>query len=360
MADDDKSQTKDLTTLAEYSKKLHDAGEEPPAVEGSISVEPKIETIASFESLEDFSKSNPVVAAPNFEPNLNSPDLSGAVTGVGGDNQNVSDGLETAAAIQQAIPPEELAGLEESQISVPTFNVESTEEVPAANTSVLDKIKSYTQKLTAGKPPVQAAYPFSILIVGRLSNSDKEKLVDLIDRNQMGISALDLEPQFAAGKVLIPRISEYAGVLIVQAFRSAAVRVFLGPSDSIFSTVDTHVSETDPYIEPRADSFSVSSTDDGLHPAESIPVTPLASLPGGDEYRLLDAITASASLKTSVVEAESSSEYQEVLEGLKREMKYKAYRKGADAVVNFSISLTLLSVPSRYRLTVMGSAVKRV
>ncbi|OFZ70214.1 MAG: hypothetical protein A3K03_05995 [Bdellovibrionales bacterium RIFOXYD1_FULL_44_7] len=61
-----------------------------------------------------------------------------------------------------------------------------------------------------------------------------------------------------------------------------------------------------------------------------------------------------------MVEAESSSEYQEVLEGLKREMKYKAYRKGADAVVNFSISLTLLSVPSRYRLTAMGSAVKLV
>ena len=59
-----------------------------------------------------------------------------------------------------------------------------------------------------------------------------------------------------------------------------------------------------------------------------------------------------------MVEAVHSMEYQELLERLQREIKYKAFRKGAVGVVGFSIQLTALSTPTHYRVLAMGTAVK--
>jgi hypothetical protein len=77
------------------------------------------------------------------------------------------------------------------------------------------------------------------MIVGRLTDHEREKLTDTLERNHMGIDAKDLVHQFEGDRVLIPRISEYAGVLIVQALRGTSATMRLAPSDQIFSTEDT-------------------------------------------------------------------------------------------------------------------------
>jgi uncharacterized protein YbjQ (UPF0145 family) len=224
---------------------------------------------------------------------------------------------------------------------------------------VLDRVKDYSERVSVGQPAVAASYPFSLLIEGALTPQEQEKLIDLINRENMGIREMDLEPQFAESRVLIPRISEYAGVLIVQALRAARARMRLGPSDTIFASQETS-SADDPVVNPapltRLD-FSAEETPS----AESLPISAdvvgEGASPGA--FVAIDVVTASAALRTSSVEAVKSVEYQELLEALTRELKYKAYRKGANAIVNFSVQLTPLSLPTHYRVTVMGSAVRQ-
>jgi hypothetical protein len=221
----------------------------------------------------------------------------------------------------------------------------------------LGNVKRYSEQLPASKAAVAASFPFSILIRGQLRPEEKEKLVTLIEDHQMGFRLIDLEPQLASGRILIPRISEYAGILIIQALRGTRAEIKLGTSDSIFSTPDTHDSEEENFSSSVEES-STSYSSDLSHPAESIPVTPLDRLPGTPKLTLIDTVTANAALKSTVVEAEHSSAFQEIVEALQREIKYKAYRKGATAVLNFKIQINYLSSPTHYRILAFGSAVK--
>jgi len=231
----------------------------------------------------------------------------------------------------------------------------------AASADTMNNIREYSEKLEVGRPQVEASFPFSLLIEGELTPSEKDKLSELLTREGMGIRELDLDPQLEAGRILIPRISEYAGVLIVQSLRTSRARMRLGPADSIFQSRDAERSaDSDDDLvtgHPQMDRVSVHLANHG-HPAERLVVTTDDTLPEGGAIRVLDAISASAHLRTGAIEAETSEEYQAVLEALQREIKYKAYRKGADAVVGFSVTLTPLSDPSRYRLTALGSAIK--
>ena len=220
----------------------------------------------------------------------------------------------------------------------------------------MEKLKKFSEDLPVGKPAVPASFPFSLLISGPLRPEEKARLLDIVTRENMGFREIDLEPQLAAGRVLIPRISEYAGVLLVQALRGCRAQIRLGPSDSIFSTADTRAETEDSSSSLEEQSFSVSS--EVSHPAEAIPVTTEEKLPHFPRYALVDTLTASAALRSNVVEAETSSEYQEIIEALQRELKYKAYRRGATGIVNFKIELQLLSSPTHYRILALGTAIK--
>src|SRR5690606_25169725 len=108
-----------------------------------------------------------------------------------------------------------------------------------AKADSLQLIRAYAQNIAVGKPAVAAAYPFTLMINGRLSDIEHAKLLDMISSHQMGFTDVDLEPQLEAGRVLLPRISEYAGILIIQALRDANVTFQFGSSDSIYATEDT-------------------------------------------------------------------------------------------------------------------------
>ena len=225
----------------------------------------------------------------------------------------------------------------------------------APPTDSIQKIREFSEKETPAKPNVPASFPFSVLITGKLLPEDKEKLLDLVTRENMGIREIDLEPQLEAGKVLIPRISEYAAVLLVQALRGIRAEIKVGPSDKVFATQDTRetaepsnaFTQEDPKIE------FISDLD---HPAEKIPITSEKEIPNS-LCNLIDMVSASAALKAQAIEAESTAEYQQIVEALQREIKYKAFRKGANAIINFKIQLNRLSSPTHYRITVLGTAV---
>lgn len=240
----------------------------------------------------------------------------------------------------------------------PRLAPEAAAAKAASLSTPLAKVKQYAEAITPGKTSGPAAFPFSLLITGKLAPDEQARLLDILSRENMGIREIDLEPQLEGGKILIPRISEYAGVLIVSALRGARVRMRFGPSDTIFATEDTQDTEDTSFDngERRAES----QVADAALPAESIPITQAASLPGLERYVVLDTVLATAAIHTLAVEAEASTEYGELLEALKRELKFKAQRKGATAILSFHVQLTPLQLPSQYRILVSGSAVKPV
>lgn len=256
-----------------------------------------------------------------------------------------------------------LPGVFDSAEQPVPFSEESVNEEPPSQQMVIAppllnpllKVKQFSESATVAQTSIPAAFPFSLLIEGQLSVHEREKLLDLLSRENMGIREVDLEPQLESGRILIPRISEYAGVLLVQALRGTSAELKLGPSDSIFSTSDTQEENDSSGL--AAPSLQYCSAD-SLHPAESLPVTTETELPGFSQAIVIDVVVATAALRTELVEAERSTEYQELLEALHRELKYKAYRKGAQGIVNYHWTLTPLSLPTHYRLTVSGTAVK--
>ncbi len=252
---------------------------------------------------------------------------------------------ETSSDFQSEIKTESIT---------PSFEARSP-HAKATRTPV-EKIKDFAEKMPIGKPSVSAAFPFSLLITGTLLIEEKEKLLDLLSRENMGIREIDLEPQFASGRILIPRISEYAGILIVQALRETHAQIKFGPSDTIFSKEDSQT-ETTP-LSTETDQKTESYSTEISHPAELIPVTSGENLPGQSDYTLIDTVSANAALKSHAVEADSSAEYQEMIEALQREIKYKAFRKGATGIIHFKIQLDSLSSPTHYRMIAFGSAIK--
>lgn len=320
---------KDLTDLLKLAPESSEPSEGDSASEFALTESPP-EQIQEFEGLDEL---------PAFDP---APVEDGSMTSepASFETANESD-FELSPAEPSPLPPAPPTG------------------------EVIEKIKNFSEQVLPGKAAATAAFPFSVLVSGTLEENEKARLLDLISRENMGLREVDLEPQLAAGRVLIPRVSEFAAVLIAQALRSARAEIRVGPSDEVFATDDTRE-------QPRSDDSSVQSAvrshgdhaspQSGAHPAEALRVTSASELPssgtaGKIVHQVLDVVTASAAIDPTVVE-QSSPEYDAILEGLQRELKYKAYRKGANAILNLSIALVPLSAPMRYRLTVSGSAVR--
>lgn len=229
----------------------------------------------------------------------------------------------------------------------------------------LSQVKEYSDTLSQAIPPVPASVPFTLKIEGTLKPHEQERLLDILSRENMGIRELDLEPQLQAGRILIPRVSEFAAILLVQALRSAHVKIQMLPSDGIVAGHSgTHASgmngpgayDTSGITQSEIQTSEASDT--APHPAEKIPVTPSTTFAQYKRIQVIDTVTASATLKSNAIDVESSAVFQQILESLQRELKYKAFRKGATAVLGFSVTVTPQDLPSHYRLLVMGTAVR--
>ena len=328
--DDSQSQKKDLTNLNDFTTSEPGASEPAVSISG-LTEETPIEKVEAFESLDTLTTQGGSLTEENFEPKV----------------------FDTEPVVHLDFNPLDQPSsqiLEKGPDLSPILD-----QPPASASDVLDHVKKFSENL-APTAPVAAAFPFSLLIEGRLKPDEQEKLLDLISKEKIGIRAMDLELQLQKGKILIPRISEYAGIMIVQALRGVSAEMKLAPSDQIFSTADTRSEVT---VEKESHTLSsIAGASPFEHPAENIPVTSERQLPGTMAGIMIDTVTASAMLKSTTVEMETSAEYLEILENLKRELKYKAYHRGGTAVVGFSVTLSPLSIPTHYRITAMGTAVK--
>lgn len=246
-------------------------------------------------------------------------------------------------SVAQPLPPP----APEPKIQVPPTMPAAPRVDPLTNARIL------SESITPGQPAVAAQYPFSLRIDGFLNNYEKEKLSDLLAKENFGFRELDLEPQFEAGKILLPRISEYAGVLVIQALRGANVQFRFGPTDEGFSSSESDSLTLAPASSSQSQAFHLEEL--GL---------PLVTHPLQENarFQVIETVSVSSILETRDVEVENSTAYLDAVQALKSELQYKAHRKSATAVFGFTLELTTLptSYPPQYRLTATGVAVKTV
>lgn len=406
---------KDLTGIIEFAKELEkqekDSGKPPSTSPGAapFMAEVPIEKIDTFESMEEYVQNAPsmpdpsaaVTEEPSVDPfsitpvaEFSTDDPFAAVPDPAPEAPPPEPAPE---AIEEPAPPEPTPAAAEDPFAVSASSSESGFEIPnEIETPALPPLEAeaplpqapsatapppssrkpprdHAPPLAAAPPPkpsgnitvkapqaVPAAFPFSVLIEGMLSDQEKEKLLDLLSRENFGFRELDLEPQLAQGRILLPRISEYAAVLVGQKMRGIQARIKIGPSDSIFATKETQA-EADPSTQGYSAGGTFTLTrSEGVHLAEEIPVSADGLHLKTSEYELIDTLMASAVLKSKAVEVETTPDYLDMVENLKRELKFKAFHKGAQAIFHFKVQLDFLSSPSSYRLTAFGSAVKLI
>lgn len=269
-------------------------------------------------------------------------------------------GFEATAAPAQAPPS---TGQGTGIYFAPDSPVETVESHPGVTRAFASVAASAPPPATSAQralpvaPPVPAAYPFSVLIHGKLKSDEQTRLLDLLERENFGITPKDLETQLRGDRILLPRISEYAAVLVIQALRAADVVIQAGPSDEIFSTNDTREVASDPMLAPP--DAPQGTTYDAEHPSEDLPITLDHHISGqGDVEEAIDVITASMGIKSMAIELRRSAEFNDAVEALKRELRRKAHRRGAWGITQFKLQIDRLDLPSHYRVSVMGTAVR--
>jgi hypothetical protein len=218
------------------------------------------------------------------------------------------------------------------------------------DTKTIDSIKNYSESLNAGAP-ASAQLPFTLRIEGKLTAQESEKLLDILSREKMDIREVDLEPQLEAGRILLPRISEYAGILLIQALRGIRAKIYFQPSDIDASNgnYDFNSDSSALFLNPNDEPQPLA--------AESLPVSQGEDLPQLGVFQVIDTLVVSGMLSTKAVEALNSNEFTTLTEALMKELKFKAARRGARGITHLSIQLIPLTLPTDYRVTVSGTAV---
>lgn len=409
MNEESSKEKKDLTHILDLAKKAMEEGQEvnldpslaDTAFHPSDDFSSPAEQVEEFESLEEYSKKNPLSLSAETEksfddnlsfqsePESSSESLSEAPSEAQAKEENedlfpvsltptepspelplegsleisANDSAEAPSVPSPALSHELSTEEKSSPLQFEEQEKLETHTIPKPSSDshssyLLEKVKDYAEHAPIGETEVAAADPYSLLILGFFEDHEKEKLLSILSSENFGIREVDLEPQFAAGKILIPRISEFAGIVLVQALRDAQVRMRLGPSDEIFATQDTLTQDEEKIIYTSEITHSTVYSPAQHSAASEIPVTPSHGIAEIPHPIVIDAVSASGILNTPAVEATRTTEYLELIESLQDELRFKAFHRGAAAVVSFTVSLTHLRESSKYRILALGTAIR--
>jgi hypothetical protein len=225
--------------------------------------------------------------------------------------------------------------------SEPLASLEATESSPSPGVT-----------LPTQKTPIPAQRPFNLWVEGEFTVEDREKLTDLLEREEFGIREVDLELQWETGRILLPQISEYAAMRVAQTLRESSLELkmhanmleaeHLGTQKSPPSLTHTHA----------------------IHAAEAIPITSLESIgstPEPEAWETIDTILVTGLLKEPEWKAEQTDAFSKLVESLKRELRYRAHIKRAEALIRFKAEVLTSPWPSasECRVQVSALAVKK-
>lgn len=195
--------------------------------------------------------------------------------------------------------------------------------------------------------------PYDFILTGFLDPLNQSKIKDIVLKNNLGPTADDLTIQFKSGKLKLPRISEYVGIHLIQVLRDARVDMKLVPVN------DADISQE--IIEPKIYSHTDGSQSElSSSLADNIPITSGEVLPAYKDWEIVDTLTSSIGLTSEAIEVEGTDLYTDAVESLKREMRLRAFHKGASAIILFNVSMVRLTLPTHYKIFAVGTAINRI
>lgn len=360
----DEKTTKDLTSLSDLEPTESPEGAER---EPTFNISPDSDALPALEGLEDLmapmsptstelgssSDDSAFAGLPPIDPEIQSL----AEDGISADGISEDEILEPMPESLVLDSPESLleSPVSDAQTSIPSAAATPAGAAIAAHLESTDT-RHYSDHVAAAASPTLATNPYSLRIEGMLRQHEREALVQILTRENLGIREVELEPQFASGQILIPRVSEYAGVQIVQALRNSTARMRLGPSDRIFASKENH--EEDPLIYPENPDAEILITEEVAHRADQVLLTTEESLPGKQILQAMDVLHGSVNLKASHVAQSQSPVFHEAIERLKRQLKFQAHHRGANALLGFQYELHPLEGQTLYKLVVQARAVR--
>ncbi len=230
----------------------------------------------------------------------------------------------------------------------PTSENTEVEIAPIPNSS-LEEIKNYSEKTRAVPFEAGARVPFTLLINGIFDPYSRDKLLLFITENPIGLNSADLDLQINGNRVLLPRISEFAGIKLIQDLRDTGLRFKLLPSDQ-------DDDEASPPV--KTSTFQFSSQNQPSQKGDEIPVLPETSV-NSSHWKVIDSIEMVQYLRADLLEVEKSELYQNLIDRMIEAMKRKARIKGADAITSLTRELKPLRLPSQYQVELRATLIKK-
>jgi hypothetical protein len=185
--------------------------------------------------------------------------------------------------------------------------------------------------------PEQVIYPFHLKAQGAFGVFERDQLLRFITDFPMGITSQELDLQIQSGRIFLPRISEYAGIKLIQTLRDSGLQFDLFPADRELEdsrSFDPVTRFTDSNLSTQVRTLPV------LHDASSDRM----------HYELGESIVVAQFLKANTVEVEKSELFQAVLERLNLALHAKARIKGAHAISEPLTEIMRLRLPSEYQV----------
>ena len=216
--------------------------------------------------------------------------------------------------------------------------------------AVMDQLQSYSDQTRGTTQDLPVAYPFHLLISGEFGPFERDKLFLFITENPIGLTSADLDLQINGGRVLFPRISEFAGIKMIQELRDSGLHFSLIPSDR-------DADETVNSDEPKSYHY------DGRTGAAAPASVPLPVLQWSEalakEYEEIDTIQVTQFFKAEMVEVEQSELFQEVVDRMMNALKQKARLKGGSAITRVEQKLLRLRLPSQYQVSIEAGVLRK-
>lgn len=234
----------------------------------------------------------------------------------------------------------------------------------------LDGVKKFGESFAIGHPRVEASPPFSVMVTLKYSEEMEKQIRDILSAEDYGVRFEEIKVQLKSGKMLIPKISEFAAVNLAQKLRELVDDIQMGLSNEIFQAKNRLESDSDfeniLFEFETLDLHSEEVKDLGAEPQSErdLFTTNLSTVEGFRVTRILSAVSASKILPVEIAEESQRVKLELESEALTRDLVTKAFQLGAHGVIGLSFSLKTVELQTpdgkrkAMRLWAMGTAVR--
>lgn len=216
---------------------------------------------------------------------------------------------------------------------------------PALKLTPLDHSLSYKVS-SEGNPP------FSLLITGFSHPLTHKPFLDILRKYHLLQKQEESQAQqrLERGSYLIPRLSEFAAIKIVQDIKKLPLNIKVGPSEKVFQSqyYEDEFPQGTPVVENFRTNFE-KSFQHSLLSLNSISLTELSHFPGFETIKTMGPISISYH---TLVELE---QIDMVVEELKKKLKEKALNLQANGILSFKLEMR--NVEGKKEIHCRGEAV---